>query len=250
MKRLKTIPTMLGIVLCCCASSAYGEFIFFDDETDWLAATVGPAQVLEDFESFSVDTPYGLGGLAVNGFTVRSIGVQSNSHFVDVVNIGTSGVDFTTKFLRSFADEDGLVQGGPEVSAQLDSFVGQHRALGFDFSGVGSSMVVEVVSNLGEEDGTFLNADDGFFGFVIDDPTEFLVRLFFHEPSNGAPNSGELFGIDNIRVANVSAASPTVPEPSSLLLFSFATATLLLRRRHCRLALPLRCTPVFSGDQK
>jgi hypothetical protein len=181
----------------------------FTSRTNWNTAVSGSSTFLEDFESFTADTPFRITPVDVGEFTLLQVG--ANPNFRNLIEVPPFQFDDNngTKHASMFTNF-----GATTVDMTFDTPV---FAWGADFFGAdettGERLNLDLVLDMG---GVFVTipvtTNNGFFGFVTN-PAEQIRQLTFVSRTNNPGTGGEGFGLDNV----AGAQSQAVPEPTSML---------------------------------
>jgi hypothetical protein len=187
-------------------SAAAGTIAVYTDRAAWEAAAGGPGAI-EDFDSFAVDTLYGLNSPLSAGFlTLDVVGTQSDDSW---------RIDVPPERFPSFIP---TVNGTPFATTLYNSFYGGTRlsfapttAIGFDYKG-GSYSNGDGRGTLTTSLGDHVTLDasiaaSGFIGLIYVDASTFTSLTW------ASSNSQFAAGIDNVETFGPSS----VPDAGSAL---------------------------------
>jgi uncharacterized repeat protein (TIGR01451 family) len=176
---------------------ADGAIVQYDDRATWLAAIGGTPDVEEDFQGFTVDTPFRTSPLTISMGTMAQVGLdQAFRNEVDAPPFQFTDNNGTThaSCFVNFADAGP----GSETNVEL-TFTSPVSAWGADFNGVlgGELLAVDVDGTEQTILGTLLpTANDTFLGFVAT-AGEQIDKVIFRSQNQNVGGGGEGFGSDN-----------------------------------------------------
>ena len=198
------------LVLIAVANIGWADIISWNNRSTFESAA--PALTTEDFESFTIDTPFFAATVDVGDFEVSTIGTLDNTlNIIDVPPARTSETDVNGSVdLR--IQTRGNVGGPSHLVLTFDTPI---NYFGADFRNINDSIVRTRM---------LLDAD------IVDMPMAPSLS-FFGVFSDVAFSTVTLEGlsIDSFGVDNLAYAA--IPEPSSMLLFAFGFAGLAVARR-------------------